>query len=268
MELLTSLFSTLPPVTPGNIYVYAVVGGFLPPLLWLWFFLREDKKNPEPQRVIIGSFIFGCISAIFAVPFQAFFGTVFPAAGILLAIIVFATIEEISKYLSVRFSALDDVANDEAIDPIIYMLTAALGFAAMENTLYFIDYLNNFDLVNAALEQNKRFFGSTLLHVLSSIFVGVSLTLSYGRFKKWRALFLPIGLVSAIALHSVFNVFVTGYDSRPVIMGFVLVWVVLIITLVGLEFVKDHVRKMFAVRMVGREERIAQTVKYTNPFET
>lgn len=263
-----SLINLLPPVTPGNIYVYAVLGGFLPPLLWLWFFLREDKKNPEPQRVIVGSFLFGCLSAIFAIPFQGFFAVLFPLAPLLTGIIVFATVEEISKYLSVRVSALEDIANDEPIDPIVYMLTAALGFAAMENTLYFIDYLNNFDLVNATLERGKRFFGSTLLHVLSSVFVGISLTLSYGKFKKWRPVLLPMGLASAIGLHTMFNVYVTGYNSQPVILGFVMVWVTLVITLVALEFVKDYVRTRRETKFSVREDRIRRIVKYTNPFET
>ena len=268
METLVSLISGLPPVTPQNIYIYAAVGGFLPPLVWLTFFLQQDKKNPEPKRVIIGSFLFGVLSAVFAVPFQGFFLNTFPGAGLILGIVIFALIEELSKYFSVRFSALNDVANDEAIDPIIYMLTAAIGFAAMENTLYFIDYLNNFDLVNATLERGKRFFGSTLLHVLSSIFVGISLSLSHEKRKKWRPLLLPIGIVSATALHALFNIFVTGNSSQPVIMAFVLVWVVLIATLVGLEFVKDYVGRILKEREAQEKKEEGRIImRYGNPFE-
>lgn len=251
-----ALLAQLPPVTPQTIYIYAVVGGFLPPMFWLWFWLREDRRDPEPRRVIVGSFLFGALSAIFAIPFQGFFALLFPTATLITSIVVFATVEELAKFISVRVSALRDVANDEALDPTIYMLTAAIGFAAMENTLYLIDYLNNFDLMNSLLERGKRFFGSTLLHIVSSAFVGIALTLSYGKRKKWRPLLLPIGIVSAITLHSLFNIFVTGSDQGSVIKAFLMVWIAAIILFVGLEFVKAYVRKV-------REEH---THKPRNPF--
>lgn len=255
-----ALIAQLPPVTPQTIYIYAVVGGFLPPMFWLWFWLREDRKDPEPRRVIIGSFLFGALSAIFAIPFQGFFALLFPAATLLTSIVVFATVEELAKYLSVRVSALRDIANDEAIDPTVYMLTAAIGFAAMENTLYLIDYLNNFDLMNSLLERGKRFFGSTLLHIVSSACIGVALTLSYDRRKKWRPLLLPIGIVSAIALHTLFNVLVTG-SSEGIWKGFITVWIATVVMLVLLQFVKSYVKKL---RLAREQEESLPT---GNPFD-
>jgi len=260
-----AFIALLPPVTPQTIYIYAIVGGFLPPMFWLTFFLREDKKNPEPRRVILGSFLFGCLSAIFAIPFQGLFALLFPGASLLIGIIVFATVEELSKYFSVRISAMRDAANDEPIDPIIYMLTAAIGFAAMENTLYLIDYLNDFDLMNSLLERGKRFFGATLLHIISSVFVGISLTLSYGKRKKWRPLLLPIGMACAVALHSLFNVFVTGSGSRDVFFGFLTIWIAFIITLIGLEFLKDYIRDYLQKREI-EEKQTAGEPLVSNPF--
>jgi len=260
-----SIIALLPPVTPQTIYLYAIIGGFLPPLLWLLFWLREDKKDPEPRRVIIGSFLFGALSGIFALPFQGLFMTLFPAATLLVSILVFATVEELSKYFSVRVSALRDVANDEPFDPVIYMLTAAIGFAAMENTLYLINYLNDFDLLNSLLERGKRFFGSTLLHIISSVLIGISLTLSYGKRKKWRPFLLPLGIVSAVGLHSVFNIYVTGSGSRDVFTAFLIVWVAFIITLVALEFLKDYIKKYMVAKVVSKKLHAEETVT-KNPF--
>ncbi len=260
-----ALIALLPPVTPQTIYPYAVIGGFLPPMLWLAFFLREDKKNPEPKRVILGSFLFGCLSAIFALPFQGLFAILFPSATLLVSIIIFATVEELSKFLSVQISAIRDSANDEPIDPIIYMLTAAIGFAAMENTLYLIDYLNDFDLLNSLLERGKRFFGATLLHIISSVFVGISLTLSYGKRKHWRPLLLPIGLACAVALHSLFNILVTGTGSKDTLFGFALVWIAFIVTLVGLEFLKDYIREYLQKRELKIKQQAGEPL-VSNPF--
>ncbi len=256
-----ALITSLPEVTNQNIYLYAFVGGFVPPLIWLWFWLREDSKNPEPTRVILGAFLFGALSALFALPFQGLFAKLFPAATITVSIIVFAFVEEIMKLFSVELTSLRDPANDEAFDPIIYMLTAALGFAALENTLYLIDYLNNFDLLNSLLERSKRFFGATLLHVLSSVLVGISLSLSYGSRKKWRPLFLPIGLGAAVTLHAMFNIFVTKTEPGSVINGFIIVWVVFLLILAALEFLKSYLRK------ARRERKEALGITFgENPF--
>ena len=258
-----AIIALLPEVTPENIYIYAVIGGFIPPMFWLMFWLREDRSNPEPSRVIIGSFLFGALSAIFAIPFQGLFAALFPTALLITSILIFAFIEEFVKYMSVRLSSLQDQANDEAIDPIIYMITAALGFAAMENTLYLIDYLNSFDLLNSILERGKRFIGATLLHVLSSIMVGISLTLSYGKRKKWRPLFLPLGLGAAMAFHAIFNVLVTGSlgsisESHSVVIAFAFVWFSFFAILITIEFIKAYVKKQ-------KEEDYIERIT-SNPF--
>jgi RsiW-degrading membrane proteinase PrsW (M82 family) len=35
----------------------AFIGGIIPSFLWLWFWLKEDKKNPEPKGVLTIVFI-------------------------------------------------------------------------------------------------------------------------------------------------------------------------------------------------------------------
>ena len=37
----------------------AIVGGFLPTFFWLWFWLQEDHKKPEPMRLVMKTFIVG-----------------------------------------------------------------------------------------------------------------------------------------------------------------------------------------------------------------
>ena len=31
--------------------LFALIGGFVPALVWLWFWLKEDKQKPEPKGV-------------------------------------------------------------------------------------------------------------------------------------------------------------------------------------------------------------------------
>ena len=50
--------------------LYALLGGILPALVWLAFWLREDYKHPEPRGLVFRTFIFGMIAVIIVLPFQ------------------------------------------------------------------------------------------------------------------------------------------------------------------------------------------------------
>ncbi len=257
--------SLFPPAEGPLLFVYALLGGFLPPTLWLVFWLRQDKVAPEPARVIVGAFIFGCLAALFAIPFQGLFAALFPAASLIVSIIVFAAIEELSKFYAVYMTAFKDDANDEPLDPIIYLVTSALGFAALENTLYLIDYLNNFDLVTTYIERGKRFIGATLLHTVSSSFIGIALAISFGNRPWLRRLLLPIGIAGAITLHSYFNMFVTSSDSSKVIFAFVMVWIAFVSTLVVLELFKLYL-KIVAFKKEYRTKKEKGEPLVSHPF--
>jgi len=46
------------------------VGGILPALIWLWFWLKEDKENPEPKGLLFLTFILGMIAVIIILPLE------------------------------------------------------------------------------------------------------------------------------------------------------------------------------------------------------
>jgi RsiW-degrading membrane proteinase PrsW (M82 family) len=41
---------------------FAVLGGVLPPLIWLWFWLKEDTRRPEPKALIGLAFLSGILA--------------------------------------------------------------------------------------------------------------------------------------------------------------------------------------------------------------
>ena len=119
-------------------YPLYILFGVLPSLLWLHFYLRRDVK-PEPRLMILKVFALGVLSTIPAIFLEiAFFKEIKAFAfssPVLLIFNVFlgvALVEEAVKFLAVKFGVLNNPEFDEPIDAMIYMIIAALGFAAGE----------------------------------------------------------------------------------------------------------------------------------------
>src|SRR3989344_8713634 len=220
-----------------KILAIAFLGGIIPSLLWLWFWIREEQKKAEPKGILAMVFIMGMLSVVLVLPIQEFIQSNIDGARERL--ILWATAEEIIKYLAVVIILFRTRYIDEPIDWPIYLITAALGFAAFENALFLQRSLTldqtSVGLFTAASIGQLRFLGSTLLHAVSSgmlgIALGISLHLSF--FKKKS--FLAVGLVLAIALHSVFNFFIIKIRVNEVnyflevLKVFSFLWVVTII---------------------------------------
>jgi RsiW-degrading membrane proteinase PrsW (M82 family) len=193
---------------------FALIGGLLPALLWLWFWLKEDK-NPEPRRVLVLTFLAGMVMAIVALFLEqiaqfivkSIMGYIFPAAGTLILLFVWATIEEIAKYAAARRIAFPLPCFDEPVDALIYLITAALGFAALENILFLIKIFSDQGMIVGIITGNLRFLGATLLHVVTSATVGASIAFSFFHREKITRNILG-GLLLATILHTSFNFFI------------------------------------------------------------
>jgi RsiW-degrading membrane proteinase PrsW (M82 family) len=53
------------------------------------------------------------------------------------------------------------------------MITGALGFAAIENMYYIIDYIHNYKYLQSLVDGGYRFIGATLLHIITSAAIGI-----------------------------------------------------------------------------------------------
>ncbi len=53
-----------------KILALALLGGIIPSLVWLWFWLKEDNAQPEPKGIIATIFFVGMLAVIFVVPIQ------------------------------------------------------------------------------------------------------------------------------------------------------------------------------------------------------
>lgn len=221
--------------------LHALLGGVLPALIWLIFWLREDRRNPEPKRIVGKTFVFGMISVILVLPVQKVIDISFPNITVT-AIVLWVVVEEVFKYVAAYLGGLRLIDNNEPIDPMIYMITAALGFVALENTLFIFGPLISNDVFNGILTGNMRFIGASILHVVSSGIIGMSLAFSYYRPRLERFIYALIAMLIAIALHSIFNLSILFWSNFGTMIAFIGVWMGAILLLIAFEKAKTIAR--------------------------
>ena len=211
----------------------ALLGGIAPALLWLWFWLKEDNQKPEPKGLLAILFLIGMVLVILVIPVQKFIQNNVTSSE--WQIIGWASIEELIKYLGVVILLYKTNRIDEPIDWPIFLITVALGFAALENTLFLIKPLSLNQTTVGLLTGQLRFLGSTLLHAVSSGIVGVSLGLSFHMGKYVKKIYLLVGLLLAITLHSTFNFFIIEDNGNNFLEVLGFLWVVTIIIILLFE---------------------------------
>ena len=211
----------------------ALLGGIAPALLWLWFWLKEDNQKPEPKGLLAVLFLIGMVLVILVIPVQKFIQNNITSSE--WQIIGWASIEELIKYLGLVILLYKTNRIDEPIDWPIFLITVALGFAALENTLFLIKPLSLNQTTVGLLTGQLRFLGSTLLHAVSSGIVGVSLGLSFHMGKYVKKIYLLVGLLLAITLHSTFNFFIIEDNGNNFLEVLGFLWVVTIIIILLFE---------------------------------
>jgi protease PrsW len=217
-------------------FIYAAVGGILPALFWLWFWLQEDKLHPEPRGRILFAFWGGMMAVPLVYPLERLIFEHFGLSNS--TFFMWAIVEEAAKYAIVAITALHSKAFDEPIDALEYLITTALGFAAIENTFFILNPLLDGDAFRGVLTGNMRFVGASLLHVVSSGVLGYCIGREFyrGIFAKigWRI----VGLCSAIALHTVFNLFIIYENGEKTFIVFACVWIAALGILLLFEKIK------------------------------
>lgn len=221
----------------------AVAGGVLPTLAWLWFWRREDSAHPEPRRLIALAFFMGMFAVAIVIPIEKFVAPFLASQTLIFT--AWSVIEEVAKYVMARISVLRNREDDEPIDPVIYMVTVALGFAAAENTLFLLSPLAGDTTLQTIMTGNLRFVGATLLHVLSSAIIGVALGLSFYKSGRMKHEYAVAGVILASLLHSIFNFFILNTAEDHLFRTFAFVWLGLIVLLAAVEYIKRIHRQIF-----------------------
>lgn len=228
----------------SSTFFVAFLGGILPSILWLLFWLREDRLEPEPRQLIVSTFTAGMVATLVALAVENIVHAYLPAPDqlsgelyVIPIVMVWATIEEVCKYSAAYLVALRRRDNDQPVDNMIYLITAALGFAAVENSLFLLDPVQSGDIIQSLVTGDLRFIGSTLLHLVSSATIGIFLAFAFCKLPSVKKTYTIIGVILAIILHTFFNFFILKSNNNLfAVFGFV--WIGVIVLLLFFERVK------------------------------
>lgn len=146
--------------------VVGIVLALVPALLWLTFFYQQDRKEPEPKRVVLRVFLFGALMAsgaglpivrdLFRVG-EWLQGSPWLRLGGLILIVGFT--QEFLKYATIRYTVFPTADFNDRVDGIIYGVAAGLGYATALNLEYVlsnqgvIPFVGSLVMVDNALAQ-------------------------------------------------------------------------------------------------------------------
>lgn len=227
-----------------NIYTLAILIalGFAPSLVWLAYYLRKDPR-PEPKYMISRVFFLGIILAPLAVIAQWIFKESvlrfdpnYQISASLAFFIWAAFIEEVVKFLPVKFVVLHNPEFDEPVDAMVYMVAAAVGFAAIENILVLFQTVQSG--LGAVLQTwSLRFIGATLLHAVSSAMVGYFLALSWF-FNKHSQKLIFLGIAIATLFHFAFNAILLKGEKQPIGFLYSILFLIVVVFIISFLFAK------------------------------
>lgn len=144
--IVAALASRLGPLGHAAQIAFGIVLALVPSLLWIAFFSRQDRLEPEPKTRIAAVFLLAALltEALGQRAIGDWFGTADWAAGdartaLLAAILVDGFVVQATVYAAVRAIVYATPEFDERMDGIVYGTVAALGAAAVLNLHAILD---------------------------------------------------------------------------------------------------------------------------------
>ena len=204
---------------------------YLLPLVWL------DRYDPEPLWLLALAFTWGAlVSVIVSFVINTLFGVFFGST--LGAIISAPIIEEGSKGFGlILILLLFRREFDDILDGIVYAGVIALGFATVENVLYYGRGIATGGSGELVLLFIIRGIFSPFAHVTFTSMTGIGCGISRESHKTWVKLLLPLlGYFCAIVLHATWNTMASIAGLEGFAIGYFILEVPFFLIFVGFAF--------------------------------
>ncbi|MGY8988586.1 MAG: PrsW family intramembrane metalloprotease [Flavobacteriales bacterium] len=182
----------------------------LPPLLIAYYVYQKDKYDREPKKLLIKSFLFGCLAIIPAV-FLELWADGLSVFGLFIYVFVgIALIEEGVKYFFLKKYLYTRKEFNEPMDGIVYAVMISLGFATVENIGYVFG--SESEDGQGLLVAVMRMFTAIPLHAVCGIILGYFVGLA--KFSENSKPLLYKGLFLAILVHALYDYFLFLGEGR------------------------------------------------------
>ena len=213
----------------------------IPPLFFLIYIYRQDDIESEPRGMIAGLIGLGALSAIPAVLLELAGSYILYLLGLseesliyllLENFLVVGVSEEICKYTAGRLTTWKSPEFNYRFDGIVYMVSSAIGFAALENVLYVFSSGFRTGIFRAIL--------SIPLHTICGMFLGYyygegKYLLMHGDKSGATRAFWK-GFIIAVMIHGAYD-FLASLESITALVLFVVL--VIVVDIVAFRFMKN-----------------------------
>src|SRR5262249_49099294 len=207
------LAGLLGPLDRTMLVVVGVILAIVPSAVWLYFFYRQDRLEPEPKTRIAAVFLLALLltSAIglriindwFQVAVWALAET---TTSLLASILVVGFTWQAIAYASIRLVVYNTPEFDERMDGIVYGTVAGLGVATLLN-------------LNYVLDNGGVALGPGVIHVVTTALAQASFSgllgyfMAEAKFEHKPVWWVPLGLCIAAVLNGLFSWLLTEVSA-------------------------------------------------------
>jgi RsiW-degrading membrane proteinase PrsW (M82 family) len=223
----------------------AAVVAFTPAMVYLLPMIWLDRYDPEPLWLLALAFAWGALVAVFA---SFIINTIIavvisigisPAAGQVAGAVLSAPIfEEGSKGLGLLVLLIFFRRYfDDILDGIVFAGVIALGFATVENVLYYGQALGQAGPAALIVTFVMRGVLSPFAHVTFTSMTGIGCGISRESHNKFVRIITPVvGYMAAVTLHAIWNGMAVIGGLQSFIVGYVILEVPFFLIFVGFAF--------------------------------
>ncbi len=225
--------------------VIATVVAFVPATLYLIPLIWLDRYDPEPFWLLALAFAWGALVAVIVsfivntiVSVVVAVG-ISPEAGQAVGAVISAPIfEEGSKGLGVVILLIFFRKYfDDILDGIVFAGVIALGFATVENVLYYGRAVGEAGMGGLLVLFVLRGIMSPFAHVTFTAMIGIGCGIARESHKTYVRILLPIlGYFAAVALHAIWNGLAVIGGLQGFIVGYVVLQIPFFLIFVGFSF--------------------------------
>jgi RsiW-degrading membrane proteinase PrsW (M82 family) len=199
------LAGLLPPLSGTPLVLAGLVLAIVPAVVWLIFFYRQDRLEPEPKARIAHVFLLALLLADVVgvrlirdwmrLPDWATLDT---TTSLLASILVIGFTYQAIAYVAVRAVVYATAEFDERMDGIVYGTVAGLGVATLMNLRYIIE--------NGGVALAPGVIRVTTTSLALASFSGLmGYFMAQAKFEHKPAWWVPLGLVVAAVLNGLFS---------------------------------------------------------------